>query len=84
MSVEALPKHLSTLGRQSIDMLVACRSRVDRVTIDISTDASVDVSVEVRYKIHDPKVLPSCKRQNGSKTTTALVIFDPRNASARS
>ena len=36
-------------------MLVAFQSRVDRVTIDISTDASVDVSVEVRYKIHDPK-----------------------------
>ena len=53
-SVEALPKHRSTLGRQSIDMLIACRSRVDRVTFDISTDASVDVSVEVRYKIHDP------------------------------
>ena len=57
MSVEALPKHLSTLGRQSIDMLVACRSRVDRVMIDTLTDASVDVSVEVRYKIHDPKYL---------------------------
>ena len=57
-SVEALPKHRLTLGRQSIDMLVACRSRVDQVTIDISTDASVDVSIEVRFKIHDPKILP--------------------------
>ena len=53
-SVETLTKHRSTLGRQSINMSVACRSRVDRVTIDISPDASVDVSVEVRYKIHDP------------------------------
>ena len=35
-------------------MLDACRSRVDRVTIDILTDALVDVSVEVCYKIHDP------------------------------
>ena len=53
--MEALRKHWSTLGRQLNDMLVAFQSRVDRVTIDISTDASVDVSVEVRYKIHDPK-----------------------------
>ena len=53
-----LPKHRSTLGRQSIDMLVACRSRIDRVTIDISADASVDVSVEVRYTIHDPNFHP--------------------------
>ena len=31
-------------------MLVGCRLRVDRVAIDIS----IYVSVEVRYKIHDP------------------------------
>ena len=37
-----------------MDMLVACRVRVDQVTIDISTDTSVDVSIEVRFKIHDP------------------------------
>ena len=42
-----------TLGRQSINMLVVCRLRVDRVAIDISTDALIDVSVKVRYKIHD-------------------------------
>ena len=61
--METLPKHRSILGRESIEMSVACRSRVDRLTIDTSTNASVDVSVdalvdvsvEVRYKIHDPK-----------------------------
>ena len=57
-SVEALLKHRSTLGRQSIDMLVACRLRVTRVAINILTDALVDVSVEVRYKIHHPKKRP--------------------------
>ena len=36
---------------RSMDMVVACRSRVDRVTIDVSTDASVDVSVKVAHKI---------------------------------
>ena len=38
-------------------MSVACRSRVDRVMIDIWIDASVDVSVVAPYKIHDPKVV---------------------------
>ena len=57
-SVEALLKHRSTLGQQSIDMLVTCQLRVTRVAIDISTDALVDVSVEVRYKIHDHKKRP--------------------------
>ena len=38
----------------------------------------------VCFQLDRLKVLPSCKRQNGPKTTTALVIFDPRNASARS
>ena len=52
--MEALPKHQLTRGGQSIDMLVACRSRVDRVMINISTNASVNESVEVPYKIHDP------------------------------
>ena len=48
--MEALPKHQSTPVRSQS----TCRSRVEQVTIDISTNASVDVSVEVPYKIHNP------------------------------
>ena len=45
--------YILSVDRQSIDMSVACRSIVDRVTIDISTDASIDISTEVpkRYMI---------------------------------
>ena len=39
----------------SVDSRLECWLRVDRVTIDISTDASVAVLVEVRYETHDPK-----------------------------
>ena len=51
-------------------MSVACRSRVDRVTIDISIDASVDVSVVAPYKIHDPT-----KRLEATRGKHGFVIF---------
>ena len=42
------------ISGSSPETSVDSRSTVDRVTINISTDASVNVSVKVCYKIHDP------------------------------
>jgi len=57
ISVEARPNN----GRLSVDSgSVACRSRVDRVAID----ASVDVPLEVLWKIHGPSMQHSSLRNS--------------------
>ena len=71
-SVESLPKHPSTLGRQSIDMLVACRLSV---AIDISTDASVDVSVQNHFdQIECCPFMQFCATAKCFKSTLYLLL----------
>ena len=44
----------ATVNRHVGRMSVESRSSINRASIDISTDASVDVPIEVPHKIHDP------------------------------
>ena len=57
-STETSVDSRSTVDRHVSRVSVEGRSSSDRYIK--ATDALVDVSVEVRYKIHDPAMLPEC------------------------